>query len=64
LATSGGIQGVERFADVAGGLLLVQGLADLARVSPSGWTLRAAWICSGSGSPVAPVSAQFADRET
>ena len=32
------------------------------RVSPPGRWRKTAWICSASGSPVAPVSAQAADR--
>jgi hypothetical protein len=48
----------ERLLDLVGGAVVLEDVADLAAGQPC----RAAWICSASGSPVAPCSAQLAER--
>jgi len=58
-ASAGGLEGAERVVDLTGGLVVLEGVADLAA---GGRAWRAAWICSASGWPVAPWSAHAADR--
>src|SRR5207247_8379025 len=60
--STGGLERVEGVVDLAGGLVVFEARLIWLRVRPAGLSRRAAWICSASGWPVAPWSAQPAER--